>query len=94
MSHPHFLLWYLECWLIAGSVFPCYKRGIIVKIVRDYNYYILHKCHILCQIMLFVLNGWHALTKEYAFHVFPVSFSSSKPTVFRNIVMHIQKTRQ
>lgn len=94
MSHPHFLLWYLECWLIAGRVFPCYKKGIIVKIIRDYNYYILHKCHFLCQIMLFVINGWHDLTKEDAFHIFPVSFSPSKPTVFRNIVMHIQKKRQ
>lgn len=35
----------------------------MIKIVRDYNHYILHKCHILCQIMLFVLNGWHDLTR-------------------------------
>lgn len=38
--------------------------------------------------MLFVLNGWHDLTKD-VFHVLPVSFSSSKSTVFINTVMHI-----
>lgn len=42
----------------------------------------------LCQIMLFVLNGCHDLTKEDAFHTLPVSFSASKSTVFRNSNAH------
>jgi len=40
--------------------------------------------------MLFVLNGWDDLTKD-AFHSLPVSLTSSKPTVFRNTVMHIRE---
>lgn len=38
--------------------------------------------------MLFVLNGWHDLTKEDALHVLSMSFFS-KSNVLRNTVMHI-----
>lgn len=58
LAHPHVLLWslqeYLKCWKISGSIFLCCKKGIVTKIVRDYNYYMLPICHILCQQMLFV----------------------------------------